>query len=343
MLQIANLKKISVRAKTRLQIDDRFVDAILSNSSKRVDHLVRVYTKRGAGRAAITNAIQRASAGVLNIKSYTDDDFDMATVLLRTGGRKLLYTTNNGLELPSYTALQSRAEVTHLLPSLGAVSNPELQHNISEVFGKSRIALPSCGHSVVIDEIALEERIVFVRWLRALGGFCWEHSKDVNKAISTIAHMKDLALRLILPAKDPKAIHHAKEATVIGVAAFRSEHYQAMPIAAAGTCKQSTAADCVVTIKTIPDAWKTSPDGEKRHGPIWSFASDGDGVRRAAFHTAFTSCAVTEENPLFKLLGSLAGFNLKTGTGDVTAEFDPKHIFKRMFAFLNYFANSSMF
>ena len=60
-----------------------------------------------------------------------------------------------------------------------------------------------------------------------------------------------------------------------------------MPILALGTCKTEQVGQCVQLIKTILDAWRLSPDGEVRHGPIWSFALDGDGVRQAAFHNIF--------------------------------------------------------
>jgi hypothetical protein len=58
-------------------------------------------------------------------------------------------------------------------------------------------------------------------------------------------------------------------------------------------------------IKTILDAWRLSPDGEVRHGPIWSFASDGDGVRRAAFHNVFMTDTLGPHDSLYGLLGSL--------------------------------------
>jgi hypothetical protein len=43
-------------------------------------------------------------------------------------------------------------------------------------------------------------------------------------------------------------IHYAKEATVAGIAAFRAEHYEVMPVFAAGTCKKEKAPECVELI-----------------------------------------------------------------------------------------------
>jgi hypothetical protein len=102
-----------------------------------------------------------------------------------------------------------------------------------------------------------------------------------------------------------------------------------MPIFATGTCKKEKAPECVKLIQTLLDSWTESPDGEKRHGPIRSVASDGDGVRRAAFHTLFMKKTLQANDPLFALLSPLTGLNLQTGEYYITGEFDPKHLCKR--------------
>jgi hypothetical protein len=116
-------------------------------------------------------------AGLLKVQSYTEDEIDMATVMFRTGGRKLVYTANHGLGFPSVNTICSKAQITHLLPSLGLPTMRELLHNITEVFGRSRIPMPICGHSLMLDEITLEEWPVFIKWLNSIGGLCREHTK----------------------------------------------------------------------------------------------------------------------------------------------------------------------
>jgi len=144
--------------------------------------------------------------------------------------------------------------------------------------------------------------------------------------MTNVPGLRTLAEALFGPAP---TIHFAKEATVAGIAAFCADHYEVKPIFAAGTCKKEKAPACVELIQALLDAWKDSPDGEKRHGPIWSVASDGDGVRRAAFHTLFVKNTLKPEDPLFAILSSLIGLNLQTGKYFTTAEFDPKHLCKR--------------
>ena len=325
--QNINLTRNLAVAKKHLDIDDRFVAAILSNKSSRVDHLIRVYTGQGASRSAITEAIQKASAGLLKVRSYTQQEVNMAMVMFRTGGRKLVYAANHGLGLPSINTIRSKGQITHLLPSLGLPMPRELWHNITEVFGRSHIPLPLCGHSILIDEIAVEERPVFIKWLNCVAGLCREHTKGLDLRMMDVPGLRSLAEALFAP--EP-TIHFAREATVAGIAAFRADHYEVKPIFAAGTCKKEKAPESVELIQTLLDAWKDSPDGEKHHGPIWSVASDGDGVRRAAFHTLFMKDSLKPEDLLFAILSSLVGLNLQTGKYFTTAEFDPKHLCKRL-------------
>jgi hypothetical protein len=119
----------------------------------------------------------------------------------------------------------------------------------------------------MIDEIALEERPVFIKWLDSVDGLCREHTKGISLRMTDIPVLKSLADAMFGPSP---TIHYAKEATVAGIAAFRSEHYDVMPVFAAGTCKKEKAPECSELIQALLDAWKESPDGEACHGPIWS-------------------------------------------------------------------------
>jgi hypothetical protein len=93
----------------------------------------------------------------------------------------------------------------------------ELLHNITEVFGKSHVSMPLCGHSILIDEIAAEERPVFIKWLNSIGGLCREHTKGLDLRITNVPGLQSIAEALFAPTP---TIHYKKEATVAGIAAF---------------------------------------------------------------------------------------------------------------------------
>jgi hypothetical protein len=81
VFQNLNLSRKYGTAKKHLEINDRFVPAILSNQSIRINQLIHVYTHQGASRSAITQAIQDVSASLLNLRSYTQNEYNMAMIM----------------------------------------------------------------------------------------------------------------------------------------------------------------------------------------------------------------------------------------------------------------------
>ena len=74
--------------------------------------------------------------------------------------------------------------------------------------------------------------------------------------------------------------------------------------------------------------WGENDDGEKRCGPLWSIATDGESTMRSCRFQVCMSQELAPSNPLYPVLHSLPGLNLFTGPNDVTMTCDPKHIFK---------------
>jgi len=62
--------------------------------------------------------------------------------------------------------------------------------------------------------------------------------------------------------------------------------------------------------------------------PIWSLVTDGDATRRAAGHRLFVKFPLPPESSLYGTLVNLQGLNLFTGEGEITLDFDFKHVFK---------------
>jgi len=125
--------------------------------------------------------------------------------------------------------------------------------------------MPICGHSLMIDEIALEEWPIFIQWLNSMGGLCQEHTKGISLHMTNISVLKSLADMGIRPSP---TVHYAKEVTIASITAFQSEHYDVMPVFVAGTCKTEKAPKCSELIEALLDAWRESLDGEAHHGPI---------------------------------------------------------------------------
>ncbi|KAJ7017458.1 hypothetical protein C8F04DRAFT_1215058 [Mycena alexandri] len=277
---------------------------------------------------------------VPNPRPSTDSrtmDVTLMTYIL--GGRKLLYALSCANGLPSLRTLRNHMAFTRIMPMIGTLSIADILHNIQEVVLGLRAAAGRTtlrGVNLMIDEVALEERAVHFRHVNSVGGLCWRHSLVVNLVFSTYQSALDLVKSL----KDGK-IHFAKEMTVVAASCFgESGTY---PILALPTCKHVKAQDSRTIHEVVMAAWRSSGAVEKV-GRIWSWATDGDMIRRVAGYEAFLTqkLSYTSTSCNYGTLAGMMGLNLWTGPDDVTLDFDFKHIFKRVCTLLRSPAGMAM-
>lgn len=114
---------------------------------------------------------------------------------------------------------------------------------------------------------------------------------------------------------------------MIAVGSFGTQIRGVFPILVSPTCKSETSSESVQLLTTVFEAWNTT--AAARFGPIWSFASDGDANRRALVYQLFMKHTVDVDHVLYKYVGRLQGLNLQVGDGDITGDFDWKHLLKR--------------
>lgn len=125
------------------------------------------------------------------------------------------------------------------------------------------------------------------------------------------------------------ACHIGKEGTVVVIGAFGNEGYKPRPLTISPTCKKEDVITGMGWIGMVEEQWHSSPSGEARYGPIWSIASDGDPTHRNILHRLTCITALSQSDPLYCELGTLAGFNLLVGKRNLTSEYDPRHLIKR--------------
>lgn len=322
-------------ATRRLDDNDRFLRAIVDCDLPRLQQLIKTAWLHGASKNAIIARIKLTLQGLKNTRGYTLKEFQITTLLYRLGGSSLVQSCSVALNLPTLNTLRVRSDMTHLKPTIGEIRSEEIEWNISSLFQDTKDSalktsmapIPRCGHSILMDEICLDERAVFMKAENSIGGLCREHTTRNGLVISSFSNLEHIANSV--HGLEPTA-HYGKEATVAGIAPFRLEDYDIRPVLVSATCKSDTAVECTAFIQKIIDAWCTTPEGEAKHGPIWSVASDGDATRRKAFYDLFMKIPLSSVNPLFKILSPCIGLNLSTGKNNVTADFDPKHIGKSM-------------
>ncbi|EIW75264.1 hypothetical protein CONPUDRAFT_37704, partial [Coniophora puteana RWD-64-598 SS2] len=183
------------------------------------------------------------------------------------------------------------------------------------------------GHTLCIDEIALQEKADFDSRSQQVIGICHRHAAAVNVTLTDA----ESAIRVATSLKAEEC-HLAKEATVIAVTTWGNDTIR--PLLAAGSCKSETPAQIAATMKQAITSWDES-GARDRFGPIWSVATDGDATRRRGFHDEFLKYQIDELTNISQtpvMVGTvrlLPGLNCFVGDSAVTLDFDPKHIFKR--------------
>ncbi|EEB97237.1 hypothetical protein MPER_03487 [Moniliophthora perniciosa FA553] len=250
-----------------------------------------------------------------------------------TGGGSLTYALNQSKQsLPSLSTINAHRLEFNLITSTGLEDLEGDAHvNIESLFSpKSWGRAPTTrkkGHSLCLDEIAIEERPFYLKQKDQVGGPCREHTSHLNLAVGHTLDNILLAAESVM-GECPTA-HLAKEATVAAISALSRDGYYAKPVLISPTCKTVCTEDSVYIIEALLRAWKESPYGEAMHGPIWSVASDGDSKRRAALYKICMTHELSKEDPLYAILAPLAGLNKFTSKNGVTKDFDFKHLFKR--------------
>ncbi|KIJ38669.1 hypothetical protein M422DRAFT_142016, partial [Sphaerobolus stellatus SS14] len=234
----------------------------------------------------------------------------------KLGGPKLVYALNHSMGLPSLTAIRRHANRHNVIPSVGIPRSSDIQQNIAAFWG-DKPPRGKCGHSVLIDEINLEERGQYLPGADSILGLCREHCSAVDSRVLSIEAVEEVSEVL----KQGKC-HLGKEATVCAIGAFGYDDYEAYPVIISPMCKTEVAEGSVEWLSLVILIWKDSPNAQAKNGPIWSFASDGDATRRKAFHSIFLGQKLPHSAPLWDELGHLSLMNLWTGEDYITMDFD---------------------
>lgn len=295
--------------------------AVSENNILRLQQIINVALRHGTSIHEIVNKLEDALKGVYHPRGYGTDDLDIATLVYRLGGCQLLFALNQKLSLPSLQTLHTRSIFTTITPTIGPIRDEHIIENIHTiVLSPHNDSSPKRGVSLMIDEIALKEMAVHFSKYNKVGGLCWKHSHLVNFVLRMYESAVNIAQKI-----HAGQVHLGKELTVIGASFFGEDGIY--PLLAAPTCKAEDANDMEQLLARAINCWSAVGAGALV-GPIWSFATDGDATRRTAGHKLFVKNMLAPESPFYGTLIDMLGLNLFTGDGEVTLDFDYKHILK---------------
>jgi hypothetical protein len=304
---------------------ERLFMAVASNDVPRIHAFFATSLRNGASPRAMLNQFIDVVAGIKSTKGFNDFEYDIMTLAYRVGGQSLVYALNHALGLPSLRSLCNHANFIKITPTIGPISDHEIRANIQEVVLRPRAEAgitKQRGVTIMMDEVALEEAAVYFPHTNSVGGLCQLHSGDIPLKLQTYQ-----SALTIVDALAEGRVHFGKEMAVVAVKLSNEPNVH--PILAAPTCKQETADDMIELFMKLIEIW-----GEEALaviGRIWTFATDGDPLRRKAGHKVFVQIPLGRDNPLFPILSNLSGFNTLTGPRSITLTFDWRHVIKREF------------
>ncbi|KAK7034836.1 hypothetical protein R3P38DRAFT_2518785 [Favolaschia claudopus] len=324
-----------MRARTHLSEWKELLTFIGSNSIPALHRLIANAVKEGWSPKKILDHCRLAVAGKYTARNYTQYDYDLAILLYELGGGAAVHAMNHSIfALPSRNTIQPYRRDFKLIPSVSGLRFADVSENITTLFGshpdragESDVLPPEkCGHTLSLDELAADPRIDYMPETDEMGGLCLEHLSELE----TVKVGKDLrAVEAAVAAVKAGKVHIAHEVCVGAISHLYGTNYGAKPVYMGPTCKKGPWQDGVRLIEVIIAAWKRSPDGEVKHGPIMSISTDGDHKRRLALFILCMQMEILPDNPLYPFVCNLPGLNLRVGKGNITHDGDPKHIFKR--------------
>ncbi|KAG1882133.1 hypothetical protein F4604DRAFT_1921847 [Suillus subluteus] len=275
------------------QLDDykSLIMALSEHDIPHLQHILTVALKRGSSIWQIINTLEDSLTDAYHPRGYTGDDFDMAVLAYRLGGRALLHAFSHRLALPSLHTLQAHQNFTPITPTVGPIAPDQLDSNINNLLLNllSDSSLPCRGYSVLMDEITLEERASHHHASNSIIGLCHSHLHLIDPSL----HTYNSALRIAEKLAEG-TIHLGKEMSVIAVGSFGDD--EIFPVLATPTCKCE---------------------------------DNGDSTQRVAGHQLFLKTELSVTFKLYGTLSHMWGLILATGEGKITLDFNYKHIFKR--------------
>ncbi|KAJ7439531.1 hypothetical protein B0H11DRAFT_2355829 [Mycena galericulata] len=302
-------------------------------------------------------------------ENYTLFHKEFAVLMYELGGGAALHALNKSpYMLPSRHIIAEMRRQQNLRITVGNVKISDILENIEVLFGdldpgdEGRV-----GITLSQDEIAGDGRLCYLEETDEIGGLC-EHAASrlttLKMGSDTVTESSRPVSRLLVPAHEGfgsvvgrtnesrrvqikeytnaaeetvKAIragevHVGKEFSVAAFSRHAPTNYGAKPVLLMPTCKKGSWQSSAQILQKLIHAWKLSPFGEAKHGPLESLASDGDSRRRAALYLVYMhkELKLKEGDPLFEFLLDLPGLNLFTGDSTITMDFDYKHLFKRL-------------
>ncbi|KAJ7479043.1 hypothetical protein FB451DRAFT_1395654 [Mycena latifolia] len=334
-LKNVNLSDSLKSARERLSDFNNVFQFVGHNTVPALHRIFFNAAKKGWSAKKLHEQLQLARSGEYSAKNYTQYEIDLTILLYELWGGGAVYAMNHSIfALPSLSTIQPYRRQHKLVPCVDGVRFSDISDNISALFGPHKIRNGTksgtmvesepifCGHTLSFDEIACERTIDYMAETDNMAGLCLEHLA----ALDTVKAGKDTkTVEAAVAAVREGKVHVAHEISVGAISRLSESGYGAKPVFMGASCKKGGWQECLRTMETVLEAWRRSPHGEIKHGPVLSVASDGDPKRRPALFMMTMHSEILPDNSLYAFISSLPGLNRRVGRNNLTDDFDYKH------------------
>lgn len=179
--RINDMKKLAGKVGV-IDVHKQMLLALSSQHIPRVDRVLHVGFRRGAGIHSMIELVKKAAAGTYHPKGFDEEDDLQALLFLRLGGARVADVAHRIFGTPSVSTIQTRTMVPQIITSPSLPTSYEIEHNIAACF-KSVLDIlgVSTLHGILMfDEIAIEKRPRWDDKSNKILGVCREHGQDTS-------------------------------------------------------------------------------------------------------------------------------------------------------------------
>jgi hypothetical protein len=162
-----------------IEVHKQMLLALSTQRIPRIDRVLRVGFKNGAGIHTMLDLIKKAAEGTYHPKGFDEEEDLQALLFLRLGGARVADIAHRIFGTPSVSTIRSRTTVPQILPSPSFPTHHEVLKNIASTFEgilDMMKASRNLLHGILMfDELAIEKRPRWDDKSNKFLGVCREH------------------------------------------------------------------------------------------------------------------------------------------------------------------------
>jgi hypothetical protein len=335
--QIFRLREQAKGATRKVKDLERLMLLISTHDIPRLRHIIELSLKQKRSLSYIVDRLEQAIDGVYKATGqHTDWEMDLALLVYRLGGWRLLWTMIVTFNLPSIRTLKRKVNRVTVRPCLRATDDETVSENIQNVVLKPRAAQPSWSYlyHLAWDETAINALSFFSRLWNSVGGLCGPCTPlSQNLTLNSVRTIDEIVEGLFPADHSDPRLHFATQGSVVVLVPHGRDNHCPQVISVTGMCGKKDATASAEGFRQLIRVAETSGLAAK-YGYPSSIATDGDAARRKGGYAVFLSEDIdpVKNQDLWERLRGCVGLNLKVGPHLVTLDLDWKHIIKRKFA-----------